>query len=45
MRIGSALRWQAMTLEQWDRFAEHISAQLWAHLDQWENEGGRCGNL
>lgn len=43
VKAGGALQRLAQELEQQARFAEYISAQLWAHLDSWENEGGYCG--
>lgn len=36
------MRQQAEELEQRECYAESISALLWRHIDDWENEGGYC---
>lgn len=42
IKVGPALRRQWQQILQEDNWRDYISAQLWADIDRWEGEGGRC---
>lgn len=41
MKINPTLRASYQQQLDHDNWRDYLSARMWAHLDAWENEGGR----